>query len=84
MKKNYKLIIEEFLSRNFWGILFAGISFLTIVLIALLGLGVFILATIVGFLAFVLGNSKDKGISPIENLKMIIDKINEKVRSIKR
>lgn len=84
MKKTYRSLIEEFVSKNFWGILFSVVSFLSVILIAILGIGVFILALIVGGLAFIIGNSKDNGIPPIENFKRIVDKINEKLKSIKK
>lgn len=84
MKKNYRSLIEVFVSNNFWGILLGMLFFLSVLLISVLGIGVFLLSILMGFIGFVIGNARDKGISPIENVKFILDKLNEKIKKVKR
>ena len=83
MKRNYDNVIFEFIRRNFWGVTYALIALISLIIILLLGIGIFVLLLVVGTLAFIVGNSKDKNISVLQNLKQFVDYVNEKIKKLK-
>lgn len=82
-KNNISSELTNFISNNLWGLIYTTIAVLSVILIILLGFGVFVLLLIVGGLAFLIGNSKDKNIPPLQNLKNFIDIINDKIKNIR-
>lgn len=83
MRKNHRNTILKFINENFWGVFYSAVAILSLFLILLLGLGTFILIVLVGGVAFLLGNSKDKNIPPLENIKDFVKKLNEKIKTLK-
>ncbi|MCS7299858.1 MAG: hypothetical protein RMJ37_07905 [Spirochaetia bacterium] len=82
-KSNINSELRNFVSNNLWGLIYTTIAVLSVLIIIFLGFGVFILLLIVGGLAFLLGNSKDKNIPPLQNIKNFIDSINDKMKNLK-
>lgn len=83
MRKNIKQEIIKLIWENFWGITYTLAAILSIILIMIIGIGPFIIMLLVGVIFFIIGNSKDKNISPLENLRNIIKEINKKIQSLK-
>ncbi|MEN2998738.1 MAG: hypothetical protein ABDH28_06880 [Brevinematia bacterium] len=83
MRQSHRHILLEFVEKNFWGILYSAVAILSLALILLLGVGTFLLIVLVGTVAFLLGNSKDKNISPVENIRNFINKLNERIKNLK-
>ncbi|MCX8029068.1 MAG: hypothetical protein N2712_03640 [Brevinematales bacterium] len=83
MKKVSKRELYGIFIRNFWGIVYATLAVLSVVLILVVGLGVFVLLVLVGFVAFLVGNSRDKNVSTVQNIKDFIDKLNDKIKALK-
>ncbi|MFN4245290.1 MAG: hypothetical protein ACK4F9_03970 [Brevinematia bacterium] len=83
MKRSYKTIITEFIEKNFWGLLYSSIAIISFIIAFALGIGFFVLLLLIGAIAFVVGNSKDRNVPVLQNIKYFIDKVNNAIKRFK-